>query len=431
MSNQGLSFKRSRKDSSEVGKASKGASEIKETDVLATGNAIPQQLHHFPHFLVDKPALTLSPSFLAKYQPPKPKSDEISTVAVFTDNPVSSKTAIGPADERAPTPPKVDSIGPLVRQHGDDSQADHHSGAIASQDIESINVTLASTGKESSAVSSSTFPTLIDSVGLLKLNIKWKVTAENPIYNDENEKERSLWRERPTLNQNSLFWRHPVRYVDYLEKNLFRTVMIDYIPLGATCSDILANIHGGAIEKMQLVGPIGTAAIYMTARIVFNYELSASTTASHARSHGMRVLGKPVRVWQVITQTYPKTAQLESDVFENMYTRLLLVNLKNANIGVEVREQMLGLLPAKLAWLQDELIGMGKTLDGYDLIEFMSVQAATKAMEQLRRDEDFGGIELDFEDDPCAEPSATGIITVIPIASLPMPMSIAIASSLL
>ncbi|RMZ86316.1 hypothetical protein DV736_g6457, partial [Chaetothyriales sp. CBS 134916] len=408
-SNQRLSFKTSCQDLSEVGKDSKGAFMGDGTDVLATRNAISQRAHHFRDYLVDKPALTLPLSLLAKYQPPKSKSYGISIVAASTEVAAPSKTVIDPADERLLTPPAVDSVGPPVKQQGDAKQAEHHYGAVASQDIESVNVTSASTGKETSAISSSSDPpALIDSIGPLKLNIKWKVTAENPIYDDEAEKERSLWRERLTSNQNSLFWQHPVRYVEYLENNLFRTVMIDYIPLGATYPDILANIHGGAIEKIQLVGPIGSTATYMTARIVFNYELAASLTASHARDHGMRVLGKPVRVWQVITQTYPKTAHLEHDVFENMYTRLLLVNLKNANVGVEARELMRGLLPAKLAWLQDELMGMGKTLDGYDLIEFTSVQAATKAMEQLRRDEDFGGIELDFEDDPCAEPYPFG-----------------------
>ena len=249
---------------------------------------------------------------------------------------------------------------------------------------------------------------VVDDVGPLKLNIMWKVTPENPIYEDESDKVASIGIQRLPSNQDSRFWRHPVRYIEYLEKNLFRTVMIDYVPLGTTLQHVLDNIYGGAIEKIELFGPIGKVTNFMTARIVFHYELAASMTASYAREHQMKIKGKSVRVWQVITQTYPKNRQLERDVFENMYTRLLLVNLKTATIEEEAKDYRRALLPIKLDWLQSSIIEISKTADGFDLIEFTSVAAATQAMEQLRRDEDFGSIEMDFEDDPCAEPYPFG-----------------------
>ena len=262
------------------------------------------------------------------------------------------------------------------------------------------------TGQASSPFNAS--KKVLNDSGTLKLNLKWKVTAENPIYEDEPEKISSIGTHRLPSNQESKFWRYPVRYIEYLEKNLFRTVMIDYIPLGTTYSDVLDNIYGGAIEKIELFEPIGTATNYMTARLVFHYELAASMTATYARDHQMMIRGKPVRVWQVITQTYPKNRRLEVDVFENMYTRLLLANLKNASSPEEVKNEMRAMLPVKLEHLKSSIVEISKTGDGFDLIEFTSVAAATSAMEQLRRDPDFGGIEMDFEDDPCAEPYPFG-----------------------
>jgi hypothetical protein len=248
---------------------------------------------------------------------------------------------------------------------------------------------------------------MVDSFAPLKLNLRWKVTKENPIF-EEDEGHIMSFGSKAATSQGSRFWRHPVRYIEYAEKNLFRTVMIDYIPIGTTYQDILANICGGALERIDLVGPIGNATGYMTARVVFHHELPASTTASYARDYPIKIKGQQVRVWQVITQTYPKNRQLERDVFENMYTRLLLVNLKNAIVTDEVKDQMRALLPIKLERLTSSIIEFSKTSDGFDLIEFTSVAVAAEAMEMLRTDPNFSGIELDFEDDPCAEPYPFG-----------------------
>lgn len=59
--------------------------------------------------------------------------------------------------------------------------------------------------------------------------------------------------------------------------NIYRTVMIDFIPIGAKYSDILAHIRGGALESIQLYGPVGSATNFVTARVVFTHELGATT----------------------------------------------------------------------------------------------------------------------------------------------------------
>lgn len=229
------------------------------------------------------------------------------------------------------------------------------------------------------------------SIAPLDLSIKWKVTKENPIY--ENAE-----RVRARGYQTGVFWRHPVRFLDYgdKDKNIFRTVMIDYIPKDATYQDVLGEIRGGALEKIELVPAIGRATDYQTARVVFNFEIGASTTANYARDHGMIIKGKPVRVWQVITQTYPKNDTVDRDVFEEGYTRILIID--------EIKQEALTLIPDKLAHLKSSIVGYTKTFDDYPMIEFTSVAAATSALRVLTFDTDLGGVKFDFGDDYCGEP---------------------------
>lgn len=228
------------------------------------------------------------------------------------------------------------------------------------------------------------------------LTIRWNVNRENPVWDDDHEKMLALGRESLPFNAQNSFWKHPVRYIEYAEKNLFRTVMIDYIPIGATYKDVLNEISGGSLEQIELFDPIGSATDYVTARIVFNYELSASTTANHARDHGMKIKGQPVRVWQVLTQTWPKNKQLDEDVFVNCYTRILLI--------AKVDPEHLATIPEKLAFLGTSIVEFGLSYDGMPLVEFTNVAAAVKALNVLVNDPELGRAEFDFEEDPCAEP---------------------------
>ena len=222
------------------------------------------------------------------------------------------------------------------------------------------------------------------------------MNRENPVWDDEHDKMLALGHGELPTNQKNSFWKHPVRYIEYADKNLFRTIMIDYIPIGTTYKDVLEKISGGSLESIQLFDPIGGATEYMTARVVFDYELSASTTANHARDHGMKINGQSVRVWQVLTQTWPKNKDLEDDVFVKCYSRILLIS--------KVSDEQLAPIPAKLAFLGNSIIEIGRSYDGLPLIEFTSVAAAVKALHKLLIDPELGSAEFDFEEDPCSEP---------------------------
>lgn len=225
------------------------------------------------------------------------------------------------------------------------------------------------------------------------LDIKWKVADDNPIFDDGKT---ASDRARQYFAQKDTFWDHPVRCLEYAEKNLFRTVMIDYIPLTASYEDVLEQIYGGSIEKITLVGPLGNTVNYRTARVVFNFELGAATTADYAREHGMIVKGCPVRVWHVPNQTYPKNKKLEKDVFENGYTRVLLFD--------NITDDQLALIPGKLAWAENNIVDIGRAADGMPMVEFTDVAVASKALELFMNDPEFGAVRFDFEDDPCAAP---------------------------
>lgn len=231
---------------------------------------------------------------------------------------------------------------------------------------------------------------------IFDLTIRWKVNKENPIFKDEDQKMLALGHRGLSVNLMNAFWQHPVRYIEYADKNLFRTVMIDFIPNGSTVKDVLAEISGGSLEKIELLPAIGNVTNFMTARVVFNYELGASTTANHARDHGAKIKGQPVRVWQVLTQTYPKNRQLDENVFVNCYTRVLLIT--------NVTNQQLTTIQGKLAHLRNSIIEYGRTHDDLPMIEFTSVAAAVEALRLLMNDPDLSGAEFDFEDDPCSEP---------------------------
>jgi hypothetical protein len=234
-------------------------------------------------------------------------------------------------------------------------------------------------------------PIVLDTSSPVDITIKWRVTKDNPIYN-EDERPRPFGEDAAKT-----YFKHPVRYFSLTDNNIFRTVMIDYIDPQATVKDVLDQIQGGSIEKIQLVGPIGNGTItnYATARVVFNMEIGAITTVNEARNHGMKILGQSVRVWAVVTQTYPKNEKLERDIFMNGYTRIVMVN--------DASQEAIDSLPIKLARLSSSIVTIGETFDKYPMIEFTNVADAITAVNLLLNDPEFEGAQFDFDEDYCGE----------------------------
>lgn len=227
---------------------------------------------------------------------------------------------------------------------------------------------------------------------------KWAILQNKPLFDDEDELARAR-RLHGGRQQYTIFWQHPVRYLPASnEKNLCRTLIIDFLPLDTTLKDVLGLIRGGALESIQLFEPIGSVTDFKTARVVFHYEIPACDMYAYWQKYGLTLRGQPIRVLQ-LGYTYPKNRQLDEDVFTRCYTRILLID--------NVNDRVIRQLPA---YLNNQVkmgfvIEIGKADDGITMIEFTSVDEAAKAMRAMQTEEMFQGVVFDFDDDYCQEGS--------------------------
>jgi hypothetical protein len=229
---------------------------------------------------------------------------------------------------------------------------------------------------------------------------KWAILQNKPLFGDEHELARAR-RLHGGRQQYTIFWQHPVRYLPASnEKNLCRTLIIDFLPLDTTLKDVLGLIRGGALESIQLFEPIGSVTDFKTARVVFHYEIPACDMYAYWQKYGLTLRGQPIRILQ-LGYTYPKNRQLDEDVFTRCYTRILLID--------NVNDRVIRRLPA---YLNNQVkmgfvIEIGKADDGITMIEFTSVEEAAKAMRAMQTEEMFQGVVFDFDDDYCQEGSYT------------------------
>jgi hypothetical protein len=227
---------------------------------------------------------------------------------------------------------------------------------------------------------------------------KWAILQNKPLFGDEHELARAR-RLHGGHQQYAIFWQHPVRYLPASdERNLCRTLIIDFLPLDTTLKDVLGLIRGGALESIQLFEPIGNVTDFKTARVVFHYEIPACDMYAYWQKYGLTLRGQPIRVLQ-LGYTYPKNCQLDEDVFTRCYTRILLID--------NVDDRILRRLPA---YLNNQVkmgfvIEIGKADDGITAIEFTSVGEAARAMRAMQTEEMFQGVVFDFDDDYCQEGS--------------------------
>jgi hypothetical protein len=223
---------------------------------------------------------------------------------------------------------------------------------------------------------------------------RWAILQNRPLFDDDQELARAR-RLHGSHQPFSTFWQHPVRYMPASdEKNLCRTLVIDFLPLDTTMRDVLNLIHGGALESIQLFPPIGRVTDFITARVVFHYELPAYDMYIYWQKYGLMVRDQPIRVLQ-LGYTYPKNRQLDEDVFIRCYTRILLID----NIGDRVIQRLPAYLNRQIK--MGFIIEIGQAEDGVTMIEFTSVVEAVKAMRAMQSEEMFHGAVFDFEDDYC------------------------------
>lgn len=243
---------------------------------------------------------------------------------------------------------------------------------------------------------------------------KWNITKDNPVFDSEEEKRQAIGENGMVWLRNSPFPAHPVRYFPETAAgttDAYRTIMIDNIPVGSTIHDILATVHGGSLESIQLYPPIGKVTSFMTARIVFNYENAAHGMIAFQEAkqnqgkdeNRFKINGVAVRTWMPTDPTYPRNAELEDEVFgDSRASRIILIG--------EVDEFVYHEIPIKLARLHAAraVIEYSWTHDGYASIEFTSIKTAIRVMRDFKRDEDFGLCHFQYDIDYTCAPYVKG-----------------------
>ena len=231
--------------------------------------------------------------------------------------------------------------------------------------------------------------------------MNWKINPANPLFDDDDQYQRARG------SRTEIFWLHPVRYQpDREEPNLYRTIMIDFIPLGSELKQVLAELNRvrpGELESIQFLPRIGSATDFMTARLIFHTEYNAQTLLLESEHNGIFINGQKVRVWMVLSPTYPKNHELDENVFINNYTRIFVID--------NVSERLVSMLPDKLQSNKQVnmafVVGMMEDTDGSIQVEFTSIAEAVRAFKVLRADREYAHVLIDFVDDYCAPEPTT------------------------
>ena len=247
------------------------------------------------------PTLQLPAAFLSKYRPAQ-KSENVVDSPV--ENPFSEDAQISQEGVQEMGIPSTDP------DKGDAATSD--TLPTTTPHIVRNRKDLRSWLQEQVKISNESQPAALP---VVDTKILWSMSALQPVFDDDQQVKQAMQSNgiidrhyaatRKTSTHTTYFWQHPVRFLPSpTEKNLYRTVMIDYIPQGTTYQDVLAHVRTGALESIQLFPPLRGCTDYFTARIVFTYELGAVLMVMQYQkrfSHrdAFQIKGVPVRVWQV------------------------------------------------------------------------------------------------------------------------------------
>lgn len=230
---------------------------------------------------------------------------------------------------------------------------------------------------------------------------RWKISKQNPIFEDREESSSARAKGGAPMNRGSQFYTHPVRYLPedaVTSTDCYRTIMVYDIPKGTTVKEVLNVVKGGSLESVELVGPIGNATNFMTARLVFIHESGAMEMISHQGVKGLEINGTAVHAWLVQEPTYPRPSDMDDEIFgEDQASRILLIG------GID--KSHYGLVKSRLEVLNltEWMVECAPSWGNYVAVEFTSVKYAIKAYQAFRRDSVFHEADLTYDDDYCCK----------------------------
>ncbi|GAD93951.1 hypothetical protein NFIA_022830 [Paecilomyces variotii No. 5] len=231
--------------------------------------------------------------------------------------------------------------------------------------------------------------------------INWALESSSIFDNQEEEFEvaaaRTAFFGGRTASTMWLF-QYGIRYIPGQgEKNAFRTVRIENLPLDIDMNTLLNQVCGGEILVARL---LNTSSItgHHTALVTFVQQRQAEAFVEYAAKYGVSLRKDKVTVKMLETPTYPMSTEMEKMIFDEGYTRCVIVR----DFDDDLYEELVSLVIESVCGNEIEEV---KPEQNMVTIQFHSIKMAAVAFELIRGRRSFSGCRLDFAPDPCARPA--------------------------
>lgn len=197
---------------------------------------------------------------------------------------------------------------------------------------------------------------------------------------------------------NLWLFQYGIRYVPGPgEKNAFRTVKIENLPLDIDMNTLLNQVCGGEILVARLLNTSNITG-HHTALVTFVQQRQSEAFVEYAAKYGISFGNDKVSVKMLETPTYPMSLEMEKMIFDEGYTRCVVIR----DFEEDLYEQLVSLIIESVCGNEIEEV---KPEQDVVTIQFHSIKMAAVAFELIRGRRSFSGCRLDFAPDPCARPA--------------------------
>ncbi|KAJ5887629.1 hypothetical protein N7495_007670 [Penicillium taxi] len=224
--------------------------------------------------------------------------------------------------------------------------------------------------------------------------LNWKLKKNNVFENQEEERKafNRCYIFSPGSRKSNMLFQYGLRYIPgEKELNIYRTVMIDFVPQHMAISEILHSIRGGAVHSAYLADTVAING-FKTAKITFINQKGAMNFFKCVQKDGFYVGINVLPVYVVRSPSYPP--ELSTTDIQGGPTRCLKVRSNGSKF---LKKEIYGLLSSSRLGTYVDNFGVDN-VEGEVSIRFISVDAALLTVGILRHRE----WSITFGDDPCA-----------------------------
>ncbi|KAL8717248.1 MAG: hypothetical protein Q9225_005489 [Loekoesia sp. 1 TL-2023] len=184
-----------------------------------------------------------------------------------------------------------------------------------------------------------------------------------------------------------------------METNLYRTVVIDNLPLGIRLFTLLQHVKGGAVVDVKLLNT-RTITGHLSAMITFVHEHGAKAFEQRVYGQPLVFEGVRARVTLLPTPTYPVGGCLRAAIANHGHTRCLEV--RNFPRGIKPVELERDLRTCNVITTH-HIESKKMRLDGVLELRFTSINSAGHAYGILISRKQYRQCTVTFSPDPCAQ----------------------------